>query len=211
MLWNKRSYAKKIALIALLSMYCLLLFAISSAAQDVVDEEALSKREADVKAKENSLNELEASLRIKEDSLRALEADVKAREISLNELEISLKSKEDSLRELETDIKAKSESVDKREADLRAQDEALAARSDESRLKEEAQAELEMDKAKQERDLRARRRARAAGLVRSGDSLAKDKNYSGALEKYEQAYKIYPSEEINIRRYNARRAAEETK
>jgi hypothetical protein len=46
-------------------------------------------------------------------------------------------------------------------------------------------------------------------LVTAGDKLAKNKDYAGALQKYNQAYQIFPSEEIKVRRDNARRASSE--
>jgi Skp family chaperone for outer membrane proteins len=165
----------KAAFVALLLMSFLFFSGVPSVADNDIQSDDLSKREANIRAKENMLGELEASLRRKLDLLREQEADLKARE------------------------------------------ETLAKRVAELGLREPAQAEFEAvrlqheHRARQDREFRARRNAAAAAeLVGEGDLLAKDREYAKALEKYEQAYKIAPSEEIEVRRDNARHAAKAT-
>ena len=172
--------------------------------------DALNKREADAKAKEDSLTKLEADLKAKGDALNKREADAKAKEDSLAKLEAGLKAQGDAMNRREADAKARSDLMDKNEADLIAREEALNKRIAEFNRQEdvrrlEAAKARQVEQNKQETELKEQRnRSAAAALVRSGDLLAKDRNYAEALKKYEQAYRITPTEEIKVRCDNAR-------
>ena len=114
----------------------------------------------------------------------------------------------------ETDLETRESALNKRENDLKAQLAAEAKQEAEARARREAQAKRAAeDKAKQEARLKkeAQQRAAVSALIRAGDLSAKNRNYAEALQKYGQAYRILPSEEIAVRRANARRALEETR
>ena len=203
MFGNIKSNTKKMEFMVLLLVCCLFIFAIfatPSAAQD---------------------SEMEAELEVRAEALDKREADIQARETSLAGLEAGLREKEDSLREREAKIKAGEDALSDLEADLKTREEALARRTAEFDLKEQARTEQEAAKeveqaeraereaqTRRARNLRAQRARASAALVREGDLLARDRRYAEALEKYEQAYRMSPSEDIKVRSDNARRFAE---
>jgi hypothetical protein len=193
-MWGKR--AKKWVLTGLLLTFCLLPGTPALSAPVESEDVAKASEAADL---------VEATQR---------EADFKARSDALDQREVDLKDQSERLAKREAALDARNEELTKREADLKTREDAIAER--EPKLDAQVGAQVQQDietKARQESEAQRKRqqRTRAMALVTAGDSFAKDRNYAEALQRYEQAYRLFRSEEIEVRRDNARRALAESK
>jgi hypothetical protein len=207
-MWKKR--AKKWVLTGLLLTFCLLPEAPALSAP--VESEDVAK--ASEAANLVEATQREADFKARNDALDQREADLKDQSDRLAKREAALDATNEELTKREAALDARNEDLTKREAGLKASEDAIAER--ETKLDAQVGAQVQQDtetKARQEAEARRKKQqiAQAAALVNAGDSFAKNRNYAEALQRYEQAYRLFRSEEIEVRCDNARRALGESK